>query len=379
MEQNFFQTLPEEELNLRMHPSSGRQAVFRINALIMSLVTMILVITALAINIQENNTTLYIPLTAVACIVVAAFFISFYTKNSLFSMIMTCATLIALGFYLIFGYAHSTDATLFWFLLYPPMIMLCLGLFYGTIIFSLLFIGILLSFLGPLSPYLVIDYPLPMRVRFLTVFLGAWMFSWFLEYTRHRAQRELNAAMIRLEREALTDSLTNLGNRRDFYNFFSWIQAKARREKKHFCLAMIDIDLFKTVNDRYGHDVGDAVLQHTARILSSRLRAGSRLFRWGGEEFIALMPETNEQEAVIAAERLRRSMEESPYIGSGLRIPYTVSIGMHCGPIDEPVGDQINIADAMLYQAKNSGRNRVEGHCSTVEGNAANICPISPV
>jgi diguanylate cyclase (GGDEF)-like protein len=128
---------------------------------------------------------------------------------------------------------------------------------------------------------------------------------------------------------------------------------------------MLDIDRFKNFNDTYGHDIGDAVLRHTARVLNETTRAGERACRWGGEEFLVLCPATPLIEAVKAADRLRQGVESNrlPYFESELSI--TVSVGAAeriaaTGSAEELLKN----ADSALYAAKRTGRNRV---CTTAD------------
>ncbi len=335
-------------------------ATHKNNAVILGSVSGFLALFSLIINIIEDNQDIYIPLCLVVVAALLSIIIAHYLNKGFAALLLMCLSLMCLGGYLLFAYQAGLQGKLFWFLLFPPMLMFCLGLRYGSILFFLFFAFLLAAFLGPFSKFLANDYPAAMSVRFLTAMFGAWIFCCLSEYSRYRAQYALRLAMERLEFDALTDALTGLGNRRAFHTFFRWVQAKALREDRTFCVTLIDIDHFKAVNDRYGHDVGDAVLHHTARVLGERLRAGGRLFRWGGEEFIALMAESSYEEACAAAERLRRSVMENPYKHAEIRIDYTVSLGLYCGRPEEEVRRQVAQADAMLYKAKTSGRNQVQ-------------------
>lgn len=164
----------------------------------------------------------------------------------------------------------------------------------------------------------------------------------------------------KLERLARTDSLTDLYNRQYLMERLENEMSRTRRYKRPLSLIMLDLDHFKEVNDRYGHLAGDAVLASTASIVSSTLRETDFAGRYGGEEFVIVMPETDIQGASEYAERLRRTMEGRKHeIPQGEKISVTFSAGvaeMSGGDTEELIA----LADEALYRAKSSGRNRVE-------------------
>lgn len=165
------------------------------------------------------------------------------------------------------------------------------------------------------------------------------------------------------ERRALHDPLTGLPNRRqlteDIANQFSTLAEKAVPA----AVAMIDVDNFKTVNDDYGHKVGDVSLQKLASVMRNAMREGDRIYRYGGEEFVAVLTGTSGQDAIAAAERLRTAVETTPLTGDQLEpvSPITVSIGLAFLPAHgSDINDLIDMADKALYRAKQNGRNRIE-------------------
>ncbi len=352
---------------------ANRTELYRTNSIALSLSSLFLISIALIFNISEGNESLYLPLVVSDCVILACLAYIGATGKGFVPILVNCLTLMSIGVYLLLFYDRGVESKLFWFILFPPMLMLCLGLRYGSLIFVLFFLFLLAVMVGPLTPYLSYEYPAPVRFRFLAVFFGSFFFSCFSEYARSRTQKELWRALDRLERESLTDPLTGLGNRRDFQNFFTWLQAKSIREKRPFCIALIDIDHFKKINDRHGHEAGDAVLRHTAQMLIPRMRAGDRLFRWGGEEFVILMPETTCTEARNAMERLRGEIECSPCDYDAECIGYTISVGLHCGEATEAMREQVAAADSMLYKAKRSGRNQVQ--CLPEQEQSAALTP----
>jgi two-component system, sensor histidine kinase LadS len=162
------------------------------------------------------------------------------------------------------------------------------------------------------------------------------------------------------ERMAKVDPLTGLNNRRAFYQITKPVWSTALRKRREASVIMLDIDRFKQVNDKHGHACGDEVLIAVAAILAKSARDGDVQARWGGEEFILFLPETNLEEAVTMAERLRLAISE-------LRIPYqsemisfTASFGVAQKTASDVALDElISVADECLYRSKRDGRNRV--------------------
>jgi diguanylate cyclase (GGDEF)-like protein len=162
---------------------------------------------------------------------------------------------------------------------------------------------------------------------------------------------------------AFTDHLTGLANRRHFFEAASSEFYATKQLGTVLSIIMIDIDHFKKVNDDYGHNVGDIVLQSVAQHLQKAMRGSDILGRYGGEEFIVLLPETNVQMAQQVAERIRRTIQTSDFLVDASLIKITVSLGMSCfdSAVDEcpDVSGVIDRADKALYDAKNAGRNLV--------------------
>jgi diguanylate cyclase len=158
----------------------------------------------------------------------------------------------------------------------------------------------------------------------------------------------------------MTDSLTGAFNRRFYSEILKKEWSRYKRYGDNFSCALIDIDYFKKVNDTYGHDVGDQVLVNTVKLISTELRESDFLIRMGGEEFLVFMPKTTEKGAVILAERVRKSIENTSIILSNNESTHiTASVGVSCVIETDTKEDPSKRADMALYQAKESGRNRV--------------------
>lgn len=164
----------------------------------------------------------------------------------------------------------------------------------------------------------------------------------------------------KLYNQATRDPLTGLWNRSYVQAEFDKIISLSSRYNRPFSLLLFDIDFFKSVNDTYGHHVGDLVLKKTAQLIMSQLRAHDVAGRYGGEEFISLMPDTSIEGALVAAERLRQEIELFDFSLFGCLRRVTISIGIAQFPICGRTSEElIKQADAALYTAKQTGRNRV--------------------
>jgi diguanylate cyclase (GGDEF)-like protein len=162
------------------------------------------------------------------------------------------------------------------------------------------------------------------------------------------------------ERLATTDSLTGVHNRRHFLALADEEWRRFQREDAALALLILDIDLFKSINDRFGHDVGDAVITHVVDICREEARSADILARIGGEEFVLLLPETSQEQAVMLAETVRQRLDAAPLAIEGNSMRVTISVGVAQADAGmSSIGDLMKRADQALYEAKRGGRNRV--------------------
>jgi len=163
----------------------------------------------------------------------------------------------------------------------------------------------------------------------------------------------------KLNEIASNDALTGLPNRRNFYSQLArFISLKSRRQQ-HLSLIFIDVDDFKMINDLQGHDVGDTVLINIANTLKSTIRTCDFIARWGGEEFIVLLIDTQLQDAQCVAEQLRVNIEKNTYLLKQSKKKITISLGVTQANNSDDVDSLFKRADTALYQAKKDGKNRV--------------------
>jgi diguanylate cyclase (GGDEF)-like protein len=175
--------------------------------------------------------------------------------------------------------------------------------------------------------------------------------------------RMVNSFHRRLADMALIDGLTGVANRQSFSISFAQAMAGAKRKAEPMSVLMIDIDHFKSVNDRFGHIVGDKVLQDIALLIKNRIRGWDTLCRWGGEEFVVLLQGTDLDGACTVAEQLRSAIEAEPFGGPDKPLKITISVGVaqyRDGDMESDITDR---ADRALYRAKGGSRNRIEREC----------------
>jgi diguanylate cyclase (GGDEF)-like protein len=178
--------------------------------------------------------------------------------------------------------------------------------------------------------------------------------------TRLEGQRhELSTALERIRALATHDDLTGLANRRAALDRMRSDLAVRGRREPLMTLALMDLDHFKSVNDTHGHAIGDAVLRRFADAGRSVVRQGDTLARWGGEEFLLVMPATDEVQAMIAMQRLRAAVQQIDFsdLVPRLRISFSAGVAECAGALDLEAA--IARADAAMYQAKQAGRDRV--------------------
>jgi diguanylate cyclase (GGDEF)-like protein len=178
-------------------------------------------------------------------------------------------------------------------------------------------------------------------------------------------KRRLEARNLQLVKEleemAIRDPLTGLYNHRHMHTCLSEEIARALRYEHPFSIMMIDIDHFKQVNDSYGHLVGDFVLKRMVRLFEEHMRLTDTIFRYGGEEFIILLPETEKNEALLVADRLLDTIRSHTFDCDGNRVRITISIGSAMFPEEaRDIPSLIGLADRRLYRAKKKGRDRHE-------------------
>lgn len=197
-----------------------------------------------------------------------------------------------------------------------------------------------------------------------------------------QVRAKLEEANLELLGRSLTDSLTNLGNRRRMEEDLLKVHARALRSQNSYCVTMFDIDYFKFYNDHYGHPAGDEALRQVAATLNRVVRSGENVYRYGGEEFLLVMPNCDVEEAVAAAERVLHAVNlvAIPHVARPTMphvITLSAGVAVHNPDSDFTIHDLIEQADQALYAAKLSGRNRVRAGVPSLDS-AEQLSKIAP-
>lgn len=255
-----------------------------------------------------------------------------------------------------------------WFYVVLPMAFFITGLRAGSLMVGG---GILYSFLVfrfPELPWVTTRYHPDFQLRFLASVLFVSAFSAILDHQRRKARQELFRAALQHEHAAKTDEMTGLPNRRAMLAELNREWYRYHRAGHHFSLVLIDLDYFKVINDHYGHDAGDRVLESFSALLKSACRESDLASRWGGEEFLVLLPDTTLLDALSLAERIRQATERETIIHEEQRIPLTLSAGVSSITQATDLEDLLKQVDKNLYLSKEMGRNRITPGVKQEEG-----------
>ena len=274
-----------------------------------------------------------------------------------FSANLVTISLMLLMVYLVFTGGFKGTGPL-WIYIVPPVALFFGGMRKGTQNIGLFVLVISVLMFYPNDEWLGTSYTFEFKSRLIYSFLTVSCLFAFYEYVRQNSFHRIQEMSQNFEWQAMRDPLTGLLNRRGMQENLQSEFARSRRYNNDLTLMMCDIDFFKTVNDHYGHDKGDEIIKSMADIFKSGLRKQDSLARWGGEEYLFLLPETNGNQAMQLAEKLRRKIEATQYNQNDKTFSVTISIGLHQIISTNTINQAITKADTNLYKAKEQGRNR---------------------
>ncbi|WP_319523477.1 diguanylate cyclase [Breoghania sp.] len=275
-----------------------------------------------------------------------------YFDMVIYMMALFCLYMVCLG-----G-AHSSGPL--WTFFVPLLASYLQGLRKGAITIIALMLMILVIFYGPWSTLGIAQYPNIFKVRFIGALIMVCLMAFTYEYSRKLAHQELVVLSEKLEQAAKTDELTGLSNRRDMKEKLRYEANRSARSQRPFCLLLADIDDFKRINDDHGHDAGDLVLQALSGRMTVSLRKQDGIARWGGEEFLILLPESGMEEGRTIAERLLKAIAGQPFRIQDKSLQLSLSIGLARFDPGSDLEKTITRADQALYRAKHKGKKRVE-------------------
>ncbi len=246
-----------------------------------------------------------------------------------------------------------------WIYVLPPVAMFFAGVVYGVITVAV-FITLCSYILFAADGWFVVaHYTTEFKLRLLYSFATVTFLSAFYEHSRQTSFNIVKDLSDKFEKQAQQDTLTRLPNRRGIQQFIEFESARARRQKKPLTLILCDIDRFKRVNDQYGHDGGDVVLKHVSDLFKASIREQDGVARWGGEEFLFVLPDTEESNAVVLAEKVRETLATSLVELQQEKVVITASFGVAQIDFEQGLDKALTLADKALYKAKEKGRNKV--------------------
>ena len=290
------------------------------------------------------------------------FFAGYYAykknNNVKLSSAIVLYSLYILMFYLIFTGGVENTGPL-WVFLVAPVSVFVRGLKRGLVdiaIFVTISITIMMT---PTDIVTHAAYSTEFKLRLLYSFLTVTFLSALYEYSREKSYKQALALSEKYQRLAHLDPLTQLSNRRDALAIFKREKARTARSKEPLSIILCDVDYFKKINDKFGHNAGDVVLIALAEIFTKSMRDQDCVARWGGEEFLFILPQTEAKSANIFAEKIQEKLQHHLVNYENENISVRVSMGIEELKENQTIDEMINNADKHLYQAKNSGRNQI--------------------
>lgn len=263
----------------------------------------------------------------------------------------------------LFGYLFASGGESntgpLWLYAFPPLLFYLTNLKVGTVVLATCLLMVLVIFHWPDLPFVTAEYSTDFKIRFIATVIFESLFCFILEYSRLRARSRLMELALSHERAARTDELTGLANRRDMHQRLLNEYHRYQRSGHHFSVTLIDLDWFKRINDDYGHDAGDAVLKQFADLMRDVVRQTDLAARWGGEEFLILLPDTSLLQALTLAERLRQKVDDAEFRFRDQVMPVSISAGVSSITQSDSVNHLLKQVDIQLYSAKQNGRNQI--------------------
>ncbi|WP_326498597.1 GGDEF domain-containing protein [Catenovulum adriaticum] len=285
----------------------------------------------------------------------------FYLKTTQHHKEPATGVLIALSslmLYLIYSGGVDNTGPL-WIYIIPPVALFLGGLSVGLFnIFVFISLAILLMFYDN-GALLATEYSVSFKLRLIYSFLTVTFLSYCYEYSRKLSLNNIKELSEKFEKMAKHDALTGLSNRRDMMDKIQIEYARISRSHNTACLLLCDIDHFKQVNDNYGHEAGDIILTQLSTHFKNMVRQQDVVSRWGGEEFLFLLPDANLNSAEAAAENIREKIADIQFKIGKSSTKITLSIGVSTLSENRSITDSIGKADKFLYKAKQNGRNQV--------------------
>ncbi len=271
------------------------------------------------------------------------------------------ATTLLMMIFLHFFWLITCDVELtglLWCIVLLPLFFFLLGYKRGGALVLMLFLASALILFRPEWFALDTSYSSSASYRFLLAYLVLFWVSFLVEYIRFQTRLRLREAKDYLNIQAKTDELTGLSNRRGFKQYLGEVEQRTEM-RDSFAVIVGDLDHFKQINDQYGHEVGDFVLREIAKALKSLVRSEDLIVRWGGEEFLLLLVDTDLNGAQILAEKIRQTISSTHYSTDQGKLAVSMSLGVDAQKVGGDLYATLGAADRAMYEAKRRGRNCV--------------------
>ena len=279
-------------------------------------------------------------------------------NNIALSSAIVLYSLYLLMFYLTYTGGVENTGPL-WIYIVAPVSVFIHGLKRGLIDIGLFVLIISTIMFIPTNIIAHAEYNIEFKLRLLYSFLTVTFLSALYEYSREKSYKKALKLSKKYQQLAHFDLLTQLSNRRGALSLLTQEKARIMRNPQPCSIILCDVDHFKKVNDQYGHNAGDAVLVELAKIFTKNTRDQDCIARWGGEEFLFILPQTLAKNANILAEKIQETLQDYLVNYEGDKIKVTVSMGIEQFNGEQSIDEVINNADKYLYQAKNAGRNQI--------------------
>lgn len=294
----------------------------------------------------------------IASVIYLVAFLSVNKINIKISSIIVNYSLYLLMFYLVLTGGVAQTGPL-WIFIVAPVSVYALGLRNGLIHLTIFLTIICFILFLPQELISHAIYSPEFKLRLILSFLTMTFLSALYEYSRMQSYKNALEISSQYQKLAMCDPLTKLANRRNASTVLQQEKSRVSRNNEPLSILLCDLDHFKAVNDKYGHNGGDKVLIDLSRVFKENVRQQDCVARWGGEEFLFILPQTSAEQAAIIAEKIRANVQNHTIMFLEHQINVTISIGIAQLEADQTIDELINNADKCLYQAKELGRNRI--------------------
>jgi len=279
-------------------------------------------------------------------------------SNKRISSSIILYSLYILMFYLVFTGGVAQTGPL-WVFIVAPVSVFIHGLKRGLFDIAIFLVIMITIMFVPTDFIAHAIYRNEFKLRLISSFLTVTFLSALYEYSRQQSYNHALALSRKYQLLAHSDPLTKLSNRRDALSILKQEKARISRNQEPLSIILCDVDHFKKINDLYGHNAGDAVLIDLAQIFTNTMREQDCVARWGGEEFLFILPQTQAINANTFAEKIQKKLQNHVVLYEGNEIRITVSMGIEQLDHNQSIDEVINSADKYLYQAKDAGRNKI--------------------